>query len=73
MKRISYLFFAVVVVVFLFSCKRNPLKVDVSGMNKNVEFVRFEKELFSMPLKDTLQELVILHNKYPDFFDLYSY
>ncbi len=73
MKRIPYLFFVVLVVVFLFSCKRNPLKIDVSGMNKKVEFVRFEKELFSLPMKDTLQELVALHNKYPGFFDLYSY
>ena len=69
MKRILYLYMVFLMLFFLNSCKRNPLKVDISGIKENVEFVRFEKELFSLPLKDTLNEFVFLHNKYPGFFD----
>ena len=42
-------------------------------MDKNVEFVHFEKELFSLPGKDTLNELISLRQKYPAFFDLFTY
>jgi gliding motility-associated lipoprotein GldB len=72
MKRIPLLLLALIA-VFLFSCKRNPLKVDISGIEKNVDFVRFEKELYSLPMNDTLQELISLYEKNPDFFDLFTY
>ncbi|MCG6186086.1 gliding motility lipoprotein GldB [Maribellus maritimus] len=66
-----------ILILFLFmifiSCKRNPLKVDISGIDAQPEFVRFEKELFSLPQKDTLQELIDLHEKHPGFFDLFTY
>ncbi len=55
------------------SCKRNPLKVDISDIKNNIEFVRFGKELFSLPLNDTLAEMKTLHEKYPGFFDLFTY
>ncbi|QGY45147.1 hypothetical protein GM418_16155 [Maribellus comscasis] len=66
-----------ILILFLFmifiSCKRNPLKVDISGIDAQPEFVRFEKELFSLPQKDTLQEFIDLHKKHPGFFDLFTY
>jgi hypothetical protein len=66
------LFLAAMVAVVV-GCKRNPLKVDISGIETEVEIVRFEQELFSIPLQDTLMELTLLRNRYPDFFDLFSY
>ena len=65
------LFFGFAVV--LFACNRNRLKVDISGIEKDIEFVRFGEELFSLPLQDTLEELSDLRQKYPDFFDLFTY
>ena len=35
--------------------------------------MRFDKALFSIPLKDTLSEISELSNKYPDFFNLFTY
>jgi len=57
----------------LLACNRNRLKVDISGINNNIEIVRFDKELFNIPQKDTLSSLVSLHEEYPDFFDLFTY
>ncbi len=57
----------------IFSCNRNPLKVDISGIGAKPEFIRFDKELFSLPAKDNLQELSGLRMKYPGFFDLFTY
>lgn len=60
-------------VIIILSCKRNPLKVDISGIETEVEIVRFEKDLFSVPLEDTLAEFTALHNMYPEFFDLFTW
>ncbi len=57
----------------IFSCKRNPLKVDISDIETEVEIVRFEKELFSFSSQDTLAELRALHNKHAEFFDLFTW
>jgi gliding motility-associated lipoprotein GldB len=57
----------------VFACKRNPLKVDISGIETEVEVVRFEEELFSIPLQDTLAELTALRDNIPSFFDLFTY
>ena len=37
----------------LISCNRNPLKVDISEIEAEPEYVNFSNELFSLPLKDT--------------------
>jgi gliding motility-associated lipoprotein GldB len=55
------------------ACNRNPLKVDISNCKKNIEIVRFDNDLFSIQLKDTLKEISELSNKYPGFFDLFTY
>ena len=65
------LFFSFVVV--LFACNRNRLKVDISDIETDIEFVRFGGELFSIPMQDTLSELSDLRQRYPGFFDLFTY
>ncbi len=68
-------FLAVLSIFFILSisCTRNPLKVNLSGIKEEVEIVRFEQELFNLPLKDTLEELTALRNHYPQFFDLFTW
>jgi len=73
MKRLKYLFCIAMLFVALFGCKPNPLKVDISNIKKDVQLVRFDQELFSISENDTVNSMVALHNKYPDFFDLYTY
>jgi len=72
--KISYQLFLFLFFVSAFlSCNRNPLKVNVSDIKNNIEIVRFDKELFALPLTDTLNEISELSNSYPDFFDLFTY
>jgi gliding motility-associated lipoprotein GldB len=66
-------FFFTILITFIASCNRNPLKVDISGIESKVEIVRFDQELFDLPLQDTLAELKVLRNKYPEFFDLFTW
>ncbi|HSO85652.1 MAG TPA: DUF2268 domain-containing putative Zn-dependent protease [Draconibacterium sp.] len=73
MKLIQQLFFSVLLLLSLFSCKRNPLKVDISEIKTEIEVVRFDKELFDINSADTLKSLTELSNKYPEFFDLFTY
>jgi hypothetical protein len=47
--------------------------VDISGIETEVEIVRFDQELFELPMQDTLAELTALRNKNPEFFDLFTW
>uniref|UniRef100_UPI003216C71E gliding motility lipoprotein GldB n=1 Tax=uncultured Draconibacterium sp. TaxID=1573823 RepID=UPI003216C71E len=73
MKLIKLLFLLVVFATIFFACKHNPLKVDISNIDTEVEVVRFDEGLFSINDKDTLKAFVELSNEYPDFFNLYTY
>lgn len=66
-------FFLIIIIIFLASCNRNPLKVDISEIETEIEIVRFDQEIFELPLQDTLAELTSLRSKYPDFFDLFTW
>jgi hypothetical protein len=73
MKAILRLIFASYLLLFLFSCKPNPLKVNISKIKTDIEVIRFDHELFSIQTADTLNEIVKLSNTYPDFFNLFTY
>lgn len=61
-------------VILLFSaCKRNPLKVDISEIETEAEYVRFSDQFFKLEGKDTLVAMADLSNEYPDFFNLFTY
>lgn len=59
--------------IAFFSCTQNPLKVNLSEIKNNIEIVRFDNELFPISQNDTLNEIVTLSNKYPDFLNLFTY
>ena len=65
--------FVLLIIGSLFACKPNPLKVNISDINTEVEVVRFDKELFAINSGDTLEFLSELSNKHPEFFDLFTY
>ncbi len=73
--RINYFsFFVSIILLFsVIACKRNPLKVDISNSNKNIEVVRFDQELFAVDTTTLKSSLLALNNKYPEFFNLYTY
>ena len=66
-------FCLLIITVMILSCNRNPLKVDISGVDTEINVMRFEKELFSLSLNDTLAGLKKLRDQHPEFFDLYTY
>ena len=68
----THIFFLLLFTV-LFSCKPNPLKVNISDIKTEIKVVRFDNELFAINDKDTLNSLIELSNKYPEFFDLFTY
>lgn len=65
--------FALVIFTALFSCKPNPLKVNISDIKTEIKVVRFDKELFAINNNDTINSLTVLSNNYPEFFDLFTY
>lgn len=67
MKWTKALVFMGAIALIFFSCKRNPLKVNISDIDAEVEVVRFGEQLFNLEGKDTLQTLTELSNAYPDF------
>ena len=69
----KHIIFISVLFVFLYSCKPNSLKVDISGIKNEVSVIRFDDELFSIKSGDTVQSISALSNKYPEFFDLFTY
>ena len=73
MNIIKQILFALLFAVIFFACKRNPLKVNLSEIKNNIEIVRFDHDLFSIQLNDTLNEIAKLSNAHPDFFDLFTY
>jgi len=73
MRCVKILFVLGLFAAFFSACNRNPLKVDISNIKKEVEVVRFDEGLFSLNGKDTLEAFAELSNAHPDFFDLYTY
>ena len=73
MRHLKPLFFAFLTLLIFSSCQRNPLKVDISQIDENVEVIPFGKKLFDLNDKDTLQAITGLSNEYPDFFNLFTY
>lgn len=56
----------------LLACKKNPLKVDISGVKEEIKVVHFDEELFAVDGSDTLKHLALLRERYSRFFDLFT-
>lgn len=69
----SRIILLLVFVLSFVACNRNSLKVDISAVDKEIEVVPFGDKLFNIQNQDTLIVLGNLHNKYPDFFNLFTY
>ncbi len=58
---------------FMLSCGDNSLKINVSHVKEEVEFVHFDEALFALGTVPGLHELSGLRSRYPEFADVYSY
>jgi len=61
------------VTIFLISCKSNEFKIDVSDVQVDLSFERFDKELFNINSDSIYTYLPELQTKYGVFLDLYFY
>lgn len=61
--------FSLLVAFAFVACQSNKLKVDVSGIDINMEVLRFEKDLFALNQGASLEDL---KKKYPQILKLYS-
>ncbi len=59
--------------VIVISCGRNKLKINISDVEEEVSFVRYEQEFFSLGSGVDSARLAELHRKYPAFTDLFTY
>jgi len=71
MKKIYFILF-ISFLVFT-GCKRNSLKVPVSGINVEISIHRFEQELFEMNLNNITKSKKEMETKYQHFLSLFSY
>ena len=70
MKRI---FFIIIALPLIFvSCNSNPLDVDVSDIDANVEVERFDKEFYACSGNANYSAIGAIAEKYPLFFELYN-
>lgn len=65
--------FIITSLIIFTSCKHNRLKVDISEIKNNIEVVHFGDELFTADTTDLKTSITDLNNKYPDFFNLFTY
>jgi hypothetical protein len=67
-----FLVFMVFLMILSTGCRPDPLKVDVSGIEIQVEVERFDRELFGID-QDTLDRAIgALYSRYGDFFDIFN-
>jgi len=52
-------------------CKNIPHNIDVSDIEVNIDFERFDKELFSLDTGEIKEKLETLKSKYPEFLPAY--
>lgn len=60
-------------VVLLFSCNRNPLKINTSGISVDLKIKHFSTDLAKIKPTDLQQSVPLLKSKYGEFFDIFTY
>ncbi len=65
-------FIFILTILFITSCNRDKLNVDVSHIKVDIEIQRLEQDLFNMDFDSIPIHVPILLNKYDEFFRIYS-
>jgi hypothetical protein len=66
------LLFLSAIALMLAGCRKNPMEVDISGINANITLERFDRDLFEMD-QDTMDRAIgALYRVYGDFFDVFN-
>lgn len=69
----KYLFFLLYAIIgaFLSSCETNRWDIDVSESEADIELIRFEKELFSIPEHEFEKGVQAAQKKHPEVFQVF--
>jgi len=59
-------------IILLISCHRNPLKVDVSGIDLTINVKRLDRDIFDVTKENIQLKLPQLQKKYGSFFYAYN-
>ncbi len=62
-----------VILFFFIGCSTNRLKINISDIRDEVKIVRYEQELFALGQNPGIEQARLLHDRYPEFSDLFSY
>jgi hypothetical protein len=72
MARQLFIFTGILMFSILVSCNRDPLNVDISGIDLSPDIVRFDRELFSLDPDSIDQSIGGFYDRYEAFFDVYN-
>jgi gliding motility-associated lipoprotein GldB len=68
-----YKVFCLFLVIIIFTgCQRNPLKIDVSGINIKLRIQRLDRDIFDVKPENKRISIPKLRQTYGSFFDAYS-
>ncbi|MCF8371123.1 MAG: hypothetical protein K9H64_05835 [Bacteroidales bacterium] len=66
------LIFLIILVSFL-ACKGDRLNVDVSGIDVDIQPIRFDNDLFAIDTSKIVDAVYDIHQKYGEFWEMYTY
>lgn len=66
-------FFFFCLLAILFSCSRNPLKINVSSISVNLKIKHLEVDLLKLKQDQMQAAILILKSSYGEFFDIFVY
>lgn len=72
-KRMSRFLLLISLLLTLFSCQRNPLKVNVSAVSVDLKIKHLDIDLLKLKPDQINTALPVLKKSYKDFFDLFTY
>ncbi|HCY42522.1 MAG TPA: hypothetical protein DHV48_14395 [Prolixibacteraceae bacterium] len=66
-------FFLLCLAAIMFSCTRNPLKVNVSDVSADVKIRHLDADLMKLKQDQLASEIPVLKHSYGEFFDIFTY
>lgn len=62
-----------IIALFIAACESNKFKVDISDIEADIKFHRFDRDLFALNTDSIYNEVPQIYDKYGEFFDLFTH